>query len=177
MPNFTDRIKTAAYTELEVGALVLGAGAGAKFLSREKILPNSKPDSFVYKNFNLIKAGGAAVAATYITNPWIKLIVMGIALQGTVSFLRERWVDKATGEPMYPAIQAATEDLTTLDNKLKQAAENYHINATPEHSAVVGERLGGDTPEHSAVAEKLAGYNYALTNETSVAEMCGMDEF
>jgi hypothetical protein len=133
--DFEKVLKSAAWTEVEVGAVVLGGILGTKFLDDKKIWKEkfeSNPEwfdgpregaPFMIKWSGALKAGGAVVASTYFENPWIKLILIGIAVQGTIQQLRVLTYDKEKGDYRIKKVGAKT--ATEIDAELAAQAKKY----------------------------------------------------
>lgn len=149
--ELTKHLKSALWTEAEVGAALVGAVGATMMLDAKKIFANDyaiNPQWFTgnrmgapfkIKYFGAIKAGGAVMASTYIQNPWLKLVLMGIALQGTLEQARVLAFDQNTSTSKLPMIGDSGQQ--QLDAELKKLAEGYRKGTNgPEYVGDAGNR-------------------------------------
>ena len=144
--NFEKTLKDIAWTEAEVIAVGAGMIVSSKFLNDKKLFKkhyDQNPDffegsrhgaPFMIKWSGAIKAGGAIFASTHIKNPWAKLFLLGVALQGTVQQAKVLTFDEKTGKSRIGAGEGSTdsEALKKLDDALKGYAMDFReqINGT-----------------------------------------------
>jgi hypothetical protein len=132
---FEQHLKSAAWTGAEVGAVIAGGIAATKFLDHTKVfkedfaanpgwfIDGREGAKFMIKHWGAIKAGGALLASTYVTNPWLKLFLMGVAVQGGLEELRMLTWDK--NKQVYRFDQLGAGDVKQLDTELKALADQY----------------------------------------------------
>lgn len=94
MAKFKDMAKHTGMTLLEVGDVGVGMIASKKFLDFEKIFPNADKEGFFIKNQGAVKFIGGALGAAYVKNPWVKLFLFGIALEGGITAARKFTTNK-----------------------------------------------------------------------------------
>jgi len=137
-------LKPLLWTELEVSAIVAGAVAANQLADETKIFKKDfeqHPDWFKadrkdapwhIKFFPGMKALAAVYVATnMVKNPWIKLLLYGVAFQGTLQQVRIFTWDAEKGEGMVKEIgQAST--AAELDRKLREIAEGDRMSGPEE---------------------------------------------
>jgi hypothetical protein len=142
--TFEQRLKAVAWTEIEVGSVVLGAIASQQFFSDEKIfkkdfdehpewfMDGREGSPFLIKWAGGLKAGAALLTMTYVTNPWLRLVLMGVAFQGSLQQARVlTWNYNAEKEGKNPdRIKKIGDAASDLDAKLKAAADKYRTMGT-----------------------------------------------
>ncbi len=179
--EFKARVKSAMWTEAEAVAVVGGGILATKLLDDRKIFAkefamnplmfegarNMAP--FKIKWSGAIKAVGACFAATYVTNPWLKLALIGVAVQGTLQQARIMTFDQ---NKMQYRLQMIGDPQTELDQKLKALAESQRQRLNgPEY---VGEAA---TRYESAVAGPQATrYESAVAGPEYIGEGDVYDE-
>lgn len=150
MAEFKAHANAAVMTGAEVGAMSVGAIIGVKWLSRDHIFRKSQegvePEmwefregydekSFAYRHWGGIKFAGAAFLSTYVENPWLKLIIIGIAIEGAIQELRVLSHSEEDDKFAFEKI-GANED---VNQQLKDAAKNYLTQGvTDQYSSAVG---------------------------------------
>ena len=161
--DFTKQLKNIAKTELEVVALVAGAVASNQFLADEKIFKEKFATNptwftgsregapFYIKHSGILKAAVAVYGSTFVKNNWLKLLLFGVAFQGTLQEVRVLTFDKTNNTDRFKAIGNAKE----LDDKLRALAEKARMSGLGEYQ---------DT---SVAAANAGGWKYA---DTSVAD-------
>lgn len=135
MAEFMTHFKKAAWTEAEVGVIMAGGVLTARFLDDTKIFKDQFAKNpawfqgsregapFYIKWSGGIKALGALTAATYVKNPWIKLLLMGVALHGTLQQVRVITYDKTKGS--FRVDQIGYRNQSELDTELRRLAEQH----------------------------------------------------
>jgi hypothetical protein len=166
MADFMAHLKNAAWTELEVGAVVVGGVAATKWLSAKKVFKDEfsknpqwfdgdRPGApFKIKWWGGIKAGGAIVASTYVTNPWFKLILMGIAVQGTVEQLRVLTYNVKKQSYKIDEI-GANANQAEIDRQLAEQAEKYRAMMSVDGPEFMGD--AGDRYETNVAGPDFVG--------------------
>ena len=149
METVETRLNTVKWSELELAAVIAGAVLVTEFLPDHKIWKKhyvSNPEwfrdgrhgaPFMIRWAGGIKAVSALYLSTYTTNPWVKLILMGIAFQGTLQQVRVLTWDAKKNQQRFNTIG----DATQLDAQLKNLAEKYRTQG-PEY--IEGFRELGD---------------------------------
>lgn len=142
MAELKKHLEKAFWTECEVIAIAGGAIVATKFLDERRFFgPEfaAHPEWFdgnrdgapaKIKWFGVIKAGGAALASTYIDNPWIKMALFGVALTGTFEVIRQMTWNAETQKYRFRHIGDANSDTAALDAQLKAMADNYRAQGT-----------------------------------------------
>lgn len=75
-------------------------------------------DKWYIKHQGAVKVVGGAIAATMIKNPWIRMIAIGIALEGFITEARVLTTNKETGVSFFESIGTAD-----IDAEMLQAAK------------------------------------------------------
>lgn len=174
MATFSQHAKSAIWTEAEVVTVAAGAIISQMMLDERKIFGNEfakHPEWFAgprvtapikIKFFGGIKAAGATLASTYVTNPWIKLALMGVALQGTIEQLRVMtW--KPDGTNQFPMIGNARSQ--QLDEELRRLAESHRMNG-PQYNMSEPEYIGDAGDKYRSA---VAGLQLSDRYDTQVA--------
>lgn len=133
--DFTKTLKSIAWTEAEVGTMVAGAVLTSQFLDDTKIFKDqyaknpqwfngARDDApFYIKWSGALKAGGALYATTFVKNPWVKLLLMGVAFAGTTQQVRVLTYNKTKSDYRLNAIGQG--NTSQLDEELRQLADQY----------------------------------------------------
>jgi len=141
--SFETRIKSVVWTEAEVATVIAGAVIGGQFVDDRKIWKEKfqqHPEwfegpranaPFMIKWSGALKAGAALYACSYVTNPWLKLFLMGIAFQGTLQQARIITWDKHQNVDRIHKIGDSS--AAALDDKLRSMAEQYRATHGPEY--------------------------------------------
>lgn len=163
--NVEKMLKDVLWTEAEVGAMVVGAVASTKLLDERKIFKDDfaqHPEWFAGPRTNApwyIKyaGGGKAIAAVFashqIKEPWLKLLLYGVAIQGTIQEGRRITWNADANDYRYAGIQGGSKT-ATLDAKLKEMAQNYSATGTPRF---VGGSQYGDRFKTNVAGKKGTG--------------------
>lgn len=134
MAEFLDT-KRVGNTLIEAGVLGGGAIAYSKWLQRdvlfkEKIAKDSDfRNGMVYKHWGVISAAGLAWGSTKVTNPWLKLLMVGGAVAGVVTEIRQQvnpMLMKKGKPPLDPVGDMPTGDAHSteaLDAEIKKLSE------------------------------------------------------
>lgn len=159
--TFTSHMKDAAWGGLEVGAAIGGAVLANKFLfNEEKIFKDkwaTNPEWFQggrmdapwnVRYYPGLVAGGALLASTYINNPWIKMMLFGVAVAGGFKQLRILTWDKKRGDFK---IKEIGDSASRADAELKKMAEQYR---RANEEEVKG-------PEYGLEKEEVRGPEYS----------------
>ncbi len=124
--NWTAVAKHAAYTGGEVAVLTGGIILTKKFLDF-KVLFKKKieqdptyAEKFHIKHQGLIKLGVGSVAACFIKNPWLRMLAIGVAVEGAITEARLLTTDKE-GVSFFDQIGA--DDQASIDAEMRAAAE------------------------------------------------------
>ena len=144
------KLKKIAWTELEVGAIVAGAVWSNQMFDERKFFKKDfeehpawfmgdRADAPWYIKWSgALKALGAVAAATfYVTNAWIKLLLYGVAFQGTLQQVRIWTWNKDTNAAMFDSIGQSSGSAKSLDAKLRDIAERYRATNGPQYLGAV----------------------------------------
>lgn len=185
MGDFTTHLKSAAWTGAEVGAVIVGGIAATEILDHRKIFKDvlaknpgwvvggREGADFMIRHWGAIKAGGACLAATYVQNPWLKLFLMGIAVQGGLEELRVLTWDKNKQDYRYSMqgvdYTGAAGDAAALDAELKKLSEQYRIHGVDYTGA------SEDIPQADRYNSAVAGNDIPQAERYNSA-VAGMDD-
>ena len=113
--NFKEKGKVIAMTGAEIGVLGGSMILTKKFLDFEVLFKNAiakdpaYKDKWYIKHQGGVKFGAGLIAASFISNPWLKMIALGVALEGFISEVRTVTTDKE-GVAFFDKIGAASTD-------------------------------------------------------------------
>lgn len=139
MADLKAHLKQAAWTELEVAAMVGGSIIATKMIDERKIFKDAfqkNPQWFDMNRhgapmhirwFPGITAGAAVLASTYVKNPWLKFALFGVALRGSLEQIRILTFDKEKQIYRLPQIGAGAQSEAQLDAELRQIAEENRV--------------------------------------------------
>ena len=88
----------------KLGAVALGTVASAKFLDFNQIFSNQPADSLLRKNQGLIKVGAAILLMPMIKNDMLKMVLLGVGVEGGIRSLRRFTTSAETGDSFFPQI-------------------------------------------------------------------------
>lgn len=117
--------KKTFMTAAEVGVIGGGMIITKKFLDARTIFAKQieKDPSFAEKYFvkhqGAVKLIAGGAAATMVKNPWLKLVFIGVALEGFISEARTLSTNKTTGVALFESIGA---EKTDIDREMLEAA-------------------------------------------------------
>lgn len=132
--NFQDHAKIAGMTMAEVGVLGGGMIVTSRFLDFNVIFKNQIAADPNYVNKWHMKHQGAiklvvgALAAAYIKNPWLKLLAIGVAVEGFIREARVLTTDSA-GTSLFDKIGNTQRDQenAAADARLAELARAYEV--------------------------------------------------
>lgn len=119
--------KVALLTGGEIGVLGGSMILSKKFLDFNQLFKNkiaadpTFADKWYIKHQGAIKVGIGLIGATFIKNPWVKLIFIGIALEGFITEVRVLTTD-AAGNAFFDKI-GKTMERPKIDDELLRKAE------------------------------------------------------
>ena len=149
MGDFTTHLKSSAWTGAEVGAVIVGGIAATELLDHRKIfkeafaknpgwfVDGAEGADFMIRHWGGIKFAGAALASTYVSNPWLKLALMGVMVQGGLQELRVLTWDKNKHSHRFQQLGAG--EAAEVDAELKKLAEKYRTQGPDNESSVAGD--------------------------------------
>jgi|SRR6185312_3356338 len=165
--HFAEKGKIALMTGGEVIVLSGSMILTKKFLDfkelfKDKIAADpTYADKWYIKHQGAIKAFVGVVAAAYIEQPWLRLIAIGVALEGAITEIREFSKDSA-GKPMFDAIGAAN---NPVDQELMLLAQQYD------------NQLNGTSGVVDQYTTAVAGVNTVDAYTTAVAGVYELVEY
>jgi hypothetical protein len=169
MKKFQDQAKLVGMTVAEVAVLGGGMIVTKKFLDFNVLFKNQieKDPKFAEKWFikhqGAIKLVAGAIGAYYVKNPWVRMLLIGVALEGFVSEVRVLTTNK-DGVSFFDKIGQGQSD---LDAQLLQAAKEAEISGgqldpASAYPTAVGQQESVTDRFPTAVGSM--GESYALTN-------------
>lgn len=99
--NFKEKAKVAGMTVAEVGVLTGGIILTKKFLDFNTLFKNkiaadpTFADQWYIKHQGAIKMVVGALAAAHVSNPWLKLLCIAVAVEGAITEARVLTTDEA----------------------------------------------------------------------------------
>lgn len=162
--SFEKHLKNIGWTGAEIAVTVGGGIVATKFLDDRKLFKEkfaSNPSwfegsregaPFMIKWSGGLKAAGSIFAASYVKNPWFKLVLFGIAYQGLVQQARVLTWDKTKNESR---VGASSED-AKLDAELRALAEKHRTSGAEEtsgHESAIASEMDG--PEYLGATHDL----------------------
>lgn len=179
--NFKEKAKMTGMTGAEVAVVGASALLSQKFLSFDMIFKNqiaadpTFKDNWYIKHQGGIKFVVGALAAAHIKNPWMRLIAVGVSLNGFIQEARVLTTD-STGVPTFDAIG-------NLDRKLLNAANMANGPMMERGMGAVGDRyqtmvageppVGKRYPTQVARPVDLMGPSYTSVGNTGAVMMRG----
>lgn len=128
--RFKDLAKAGGMTAAEVAVVGVSTLATKKFLDFRMIFKNqiaknpAFENNFIIRHQGLFKFGLGVAGAIFIKNPWVRMISLGVALEGFISEARVLTTPKG-GAAFFDAIgQSAVQagQMSELDRELLEAA-------------------------------------------------------
>lgn len=122
MGKFEDHAKVAAWTAAEIGVATAAAVAASHWFSGEKFFDKDYDpvNKFHHKFFGGLKFVGACGLSTMVDNPWAKIALIGVGVQG----LSEQ-MQISLGPDRVQKIGGKEDD---LNKKLEELAKEYQKN-------------------------------------------------
>lgn len=167
MAKFKDHAKVAGYTVAEVAVVGGSMLLTKKFLDFETLFKNQiaadpkYKDKFWMKHEGGIKLVAGALAASYVKNPWLKMVLIGVAVGGFIQEVRVL-TTKADGSSFFDQIgQPKMGADNSLDQMMKEAADRAQqelemsgVNSTKMYPTAVGKQMNSTRMYPTAVGLK-----------------------
>jgi len=169
MKNFKVIVKHGAITAGEVGVITGGIIVTKKFLDFKNLFKNqiaANPDyanKFHIKHQGIIKVAAGTIGASMVKNPWIKLALIGMAVEGAITEIRVLTTNKETGASFFDQIGAGE---SQMDLEMLEAAKMIKGN---EEEGMEG--VGADYGDRYATM--VSGNDYGDRYATSVGQFTG----
>lgn len=152
--NWKAVAKHTAVTVGEVAVLTGGIILTKKFLDFRVIFKNQiaadpkYADKFHIKHQGAIKLVGGAALACFIKNPWLRMLAIGVAIEGAITEARVLTTNSETGVSFFDQIGAGDEDdmdgLGEIDQELIDAAKQTSGTFGDRFQTSVGAQNFGD---------------------------------
>lgn len=163
--NFKAKAKMAAITAAEVGVMGGSMLLSQKFLSFDVIFKNqiaadpTYKDKWFIKHQGAIKFAAGVLGAIYIPNPWLKLVAVGVAINGLVQEVRV--LTMKDGEYTFDAIGNLDKKLLNLANRVNGGRDRNN------QTFVAGIN---DAPTYVALPIDLMNNNYTSVGKIGVSQ-------
>lgn len=171
-----EKLKVTGITMAEVGTLAVGTVAAKKFLDFEVMFPNVDKEKFFIKHQGLVKFVAFAGAAAWVENPWAKLFLIGLSLEG---FIREARVitTNKEGVSFFGQIGKATgANGNAMNQAMLDAARAAGGSALPPGNPALGTNPTTQYPTFVGQSPSVDLQNNSMTYVSGMG-MAGADNF
>lgn len=121
----------AKHTGITIGEVAVLTGGivltkkflDARILFQKQIAADpTYAEKWFVKHQGAVKLVGGAAAACFIKNPWLRMIAIGIAVEGAITEARVLTMNKETGLSFFEQIGAEDNSTSAIDEEMKAAA-------------------------------------------------------
>lgn len=158
--QFMAHAKRTGMTVAEIGVITGSIIITKKFIDARTLFAKqieadpTYADKWYIKHQGAIKLVGGALAASYIKNPWLKMVCIGIAIEGAITEARVLTTNKSTGLSFFEQIGAPTEQ--ELDQEMLEAAKR--MNGANDTEDLMTERQSAVAGFQDNYGTMVAGY-------------------